>query len=154
MDDPSAQSASLLGDIGLLYAKFGDQSASSALHSDGACESSVRRATYVQRRPSLCSIGTTRKSDTRLPPSYRERQFAKRSLERSRKCQSAILPRVCKAREERHFKMISSFPQIAAAILLSREVRDLGAGSPIGSSSCVGLTTTRSFRVRRNVRLR
>jgi hypothetical protein len=25
MDDPSAQSASLLGDIGLLYAKFGDQ---------------------------------------------------------------------------------------------------------------------------------
>jgi hypothetical protein len=31
MDDSSAQSASLLGDIGLLYAKFGDQSASSAL---------------------------------------------------------------------------------------------------------------------------
>jgi hypothetical protein len=29
-------------------------------------------------------------------------------LERSRKCQIAILPRVCKAREERHFKMISS----------------------------------------------
>ena len=27
-------------------------------------------------------------------------------------------------------------------------------GSPIGSPSCVALTTTRSFRVRRNVRLR
>src|ERR1700730_11967863 len=39
---------------------------------------------------------------------HRERLFAKRSLERSRKCQIAILPRVCKAREERHFKMISS----------------------------------------------
>jgi hypothetical protein len=66
MDDPSAQSASLPGRRRTPLHQVWGSSASSAQHTHGVCESSVRCATDVQRRPSLCSIGKTRKSDTPL----------------------------------------------------------------------------------------
>jgi hypothetical protein len=59
------------GDIGLnrtpLRQVWGS-SASSALHSDGACESSVRRAAYVQRRPSYALLG----QPVKAIPAYRQ----------------------------------------------------------------------------------
>jgi hypothetical protein len=145
MDDPRAQSARVPGDMGLPYAKFVGSSASSALHPDGACESSARRATCVPRRPSLCSIGTTRKSDTRLPPSCRERLFAKRSSERSRKCPRQSFPEFVKLVKSGASKRYLQIPRNSDGDFIAAEVRDLGMGSPIGSPSCVALKTTRSF---------
>jgi hypothetical protein len=132
MDDPSTRSASLPGDIGLLYAKFGDQA--QAVHYTRMARAKAQSDVQLMYSEGqvYALLGQPVKSDTRSPPSYRERLFAKRSLERSRKCQIAILPRVCKAREERHFKMISSdHAELAAAILLSRRYAISVCGHPL-----------------------
>jgi predicted esterase YcpF (UPF0227 family) len=68
MDDPSAQSASLLGDIGLLYAKFGDQAQAVHYARMARAKASVRRATYVQRSQVYVLLGQPGKAI----PAYRQ----------------------------------------------------------------------------------
>jgi Flp pilus assembly protein TadD len=108
MDDPSAQSASLLGDIGLLYAKFGDQA--QAVHYTRMAR--AKAPSDVQLMYSEGQVYALLGQPVKAIPAYRQaiaKGYSRKEVWNDpENAQIAILPRVCTAREERHFTMISS----------------------------------------------
>ena len=108
MDDPSAQSASLLGDMGLLYAKFGDQA--QAVHYTRMAR--AKAPSHVQIMYSEGQAYALLGQPVKAIPAYRQaiaKGYSRKEVWNDpENAQIAILPRVCTAREERHFTMISS----------------------------------------------
>lgn len=77
MDDPSAPSASLLGDVGLLYAKFGYQA--QAVHYTRMARAKAPSDVQIMYSEGqvYALLGQPVKAMPRLPPSYRDRLFGK-----------------------------------------------------------------------------